>query len=110
MTKSACLKQKRQWNRSTEGTNFFGTKGFKNFTFVEAFLLSSIKEMAVVVLIQVISHYRWAITIWYSNKAGHSDRAISGVGLVLLGTGTAGSNPPQDMDVCLRISVLCCPE
>jgi hypothetical protein len=21
-----------------------------------------------------------------------------------------GSNPPQNMDVCLRISVLCCPE
>jgi hypothetical protein len=32
-----------------------------------------------------------------------------GVGLGRSGTGIVGSNPTQDMHVCPRLSVLCCP-
>jgi hypothetical protein len=42
-------------------------------------------------------------------KAGHSGRAVRGVGLGRLVAGIVGSNPAQGMDVCLRLSVLCCP-
>jgi hypothetical protein len=38
-------------------------------------------------------------------NAGHSGRAVWGVGLA----GIVGSNPAQGMDVCPRLSVLCCP-
>jgi hypothetical protein len=41
--------------------------------------------------------------------AGHSGRAVWGVGLSLLVAGIVGLNPAQDMDVCPRLSVLCCP-
>jgi hypothetical protein len=41
--------------------------------------------------------------------AGHSGRAVSGVGLGRLVAGIVGSNPAQGMDVCPRLSVLCCP-
>jgi hypothetical protein len=41
--------------------------------------------------------------------AGHSGRAVWGVGLGRLVAGVVGSNPAQGMDVCPRLSVLCCP-
>jgi hypothetical protein len=41
--------------------------------------------------------------------AGHSGRAVCGVSLGWLVAGIVGSNPAQGMDVCQRISVLCCP-
>jgi hypothetical protein len=41
--------------------------------------------------------------------AGHSGRAVWGVGLGRLVAGIVGSNPAEDMDVCPRLSVLCCP-
>jgi hypothetical protein len=41
--------------------------------------------------------------------AGHSGRAVWGVGLGRLVAGIVGSNPAQGMDVCRRLSVLCCP-
>jgi hypothetical protein len=41
--------------------------------------------------------------------AGHSGRAVWGVGLGRLVAGIVGSNPAQVMDVCPRFSVLCCP-
>jgi hypothetical protein len=40
--------------------------------------------------------------------AGHSGRAVWGVGLGRLVAGIVGSNPAQGMDVCLRLSMLCC--
>jgi hypothetical protein len=40
---------------------------------------------------------------------GHSGRAVWGVGLGRLVAGIVGSNPAQGMDVCQRLSVLCCP-
>jgi hypothetical protein len=49
---------------------------------------------------------------WMKEKevtAGHSGRAVWGVGLGRLAAGIVGSNPAQGMDVCLRFSVLCCP-
>jgi hypothetical protein len=36
-------------------------------------------------------------------------RAVWGVGLCRLVAGIVGSNPAQGMDVCPRLSVLCCP-
>jgi hypothetical protein len=44
-----------------------------------------------------------------SLMASHSGRAILGVGLGRLVAGIVGSNPAQGMDVCPRLSVLCCP-
>jgi hypothetical protein len=41
--------------------------------------------------------------------AGHSGRAVWGVGLGRLVAGIVGSNPTQGMDVCPRLSVLCGP-
>jgi hypothetical protein len=41
--------------------------------------------------------------------AGHSGRAVWGVDLGRLIAGIVGSNPAQGMDVCPRLSVLCCP-
>jgi hypothetical protein len=41
--------------------------------------------------------------------AGHSGRAVWGVGLGRLIAGIVGSNPAQGMDVCPRLFVLCCP-
>jgi hypothetical protein len=41
--------------------------------------------------------------------AGHSGRAVWGVGLGLLVAAIVGSNPAQGMVVCPRLSVLCCP-
>jgi hypothetical protein len=41
--------------------------------------------------------------------AGNSGRAVWGVDLSRLDTRIMGSNPAQDMDVCPRLSVLCCP-
>jgi hypothetical protein len=41
--------------------------------------------------------------------AGHSGRAVWGVGLGRLVAEIVGSNPTQGMDVCPRLSVLCCP-
>jgi hypothetical protein len=41
--------------------------------------------------------------------AGHSGREVSGAGLGRLVAGIVGSNPSQGMDVCPRLSVLCCP-
>jgi hypothetical protein len=41
--------------------------------------------------------------------AGHSGCAVWGVGLGRLVAGIVGSNPAQGMDVCSRLSVLCCP-
>jgi hypothetical protein len=48
----------------------------------------------------------------YSNIAGHSGRAVWGLGLDCSDrsdTGIVGSNPAQGMAVCPRLSVLCCP-
>jgi hypothetical protein len=42
-------------------------------------------------------------------SAGHSGRAVWGVGLGRLVAGIMGSNPAQGMDVCPRLSVLCGP-
>jgi hypothetical protein len=42
-------------------------------------------------------------------NAGHSGRAVWDVGLDRLDSGIIGSNPAQGMDVCPRLSVLCCP-
>jgi hypothetical protein len=44
----------------------------------------------------------------YLIDAGHSGRAVWGVGLSRLVAGIVGSNPAQGMDVCQRLSVLCC--
>jgi hypothetical protein len=41
--------------------------------------------------------------------AGHSGRAVWGVGRGRLGAGIVGSNSTQRMDGCPRLSVLCCP-
>jgi hypothetical protein len=41
--------------------------------------------------------------------AGHSGQAVWGVGLDRWDTGILGSNPAQGVDVCPRLSVLCCP-
>jgi hypothetical protein len=41
--------------------------------------------------------------------AGHSGRAVWGVGLGRLVAVIVGSNPAQGMYVCPRLSVLCCP-
>jgi hypothetical protein len=41
--------------------------------------------------------------------AGLSGCAVWGVGLDRSDTGIVGSNPAQGMDVCPRLSVLCCP-
>jgi hypothetical protein len=41
--------------------------------------------------------------------AGHSGRAVWGVDLGRLVAGIVGSNPALGMDVCPRLSVLCCP-
>jgi hypothetical protein len=41
--------------------------------------------------------------------AGHSGHAIEDMGLDRSDTGIVGSNPVQGMDVCQRLSVLCCP-
>jgi hypothetical protein len=49
------------------------------------------------------------LTRWNRN-AGHSGRAVWGVGLGRLVAGIVGSNPAQGMDVCPHLSVLCCPE
>jgi hypothetical protein len=38
--------------------------------------------------------------------AGHSGRAVWGVGLDRLVAGILGSNPARGMDVCQRLSVL----
>jgi hypothetical protein len=40
---------------------------------------------------------------------GLSARAVCGVGLVRSDTGIVCSNPALGMDVCPRISVICCP-
>jgi hypothetical protein len=48
-------------------------------------------------------------TFHNDSTAGHSGRAIWGVGLGWLVAGIVGSNPAQGMDVCPRLSVLCCP-
>jgi hypothetical protein len=45
----------------------------------------------------------------YVTIAGHSSRAVWGVGLGRLVAGIVGSNPAQGMDVCPRLSVLCWP-
>jgi hypothetical protein len=45
----------------------------------------------------------------YLYFAGHSGHAVWGVGLGRLVAGIVGSNPTQGMDVCPRLSVLCCP-
>jgi hypothetical protein len=42
------------------------------------------------------------------HEAGHSGRAVWGVGLGPLVAGIVGSNPAQGIDVCPRLSVLCC--
>jgi hypothetical protein len=42
-------------------------------------------------------------------RAGYSGRAVWGVGLGRLVAGIVSSNPSQGMDVCPRLSVLCCP-
>jgi hypothetical protein len=47
--------------------------------------------------------------LYGSGNAGHRGRAVWGVGLGRLVAGIVGSNPAQGMDVCLRLSVLCCP-
>jgi hypothetical protein len=39
----------------------------------------------------------------------HSDRPVQGVGRGLLDTGIVHLNPTHGMDVCPRLSVLCCP-
>jgi hypothetical protein len=49
--------------------------------------------------------FQWPI--YYT--AGHSGREVWGVGLGRLIAGIVGSNPAQGMDVCPRLSVLCCP-
>jgi hypothetical protein len=49
------------------------------------------------------------VTVQYFKEAGHSGRAVWGVGLGRLVAGTVGSNPAQGMDVCPRLSALCCP-
>jgi hypothetical protein len=41
--------------------------------------------------------------------AGPSGRAVRGLGLGRLVAGIVGSNPAQGMDVCPRVSMLCCP-
>jgi hypothetical protein len=43
------------------------------------------------------------------NSAGHSGRATEGVGFSRFGILIVGSNPARGMDVCPRLSVLCCP-
>jgi hypothetical protein len=42
----------------------------------------------------------------FFKTAGHRGRAS--VGLDRSDSGIVGSNPAQNMDVCLRLSVLCC--
>jgi hypothetical protein len=44
-----------------------------------------------------------------THSTGHSGRAVWGVGRGRLVAGIVGSNPAQGMDVCPRLSVLCCP-
>jgi hypothetical protein len=52
----------------------------------------------------------WALLNMAINLfAGHSGRAVWGVGLGRLVAGIVGSNPAQCMDVCPRLSMLCCP-
>jgi hypothetical protein len=43
------------------------------------------------------------------DSVGHSGRAVWSVGLGRLVAGIVGSIPAQGMDVCPRLSVLCCP-
>jgi hypothetical protein len=60
-------------------------------------------------------HLHHSVTTCSSNVrlisalASHSGRAVGGVGLGRLVAGIVGSNPAQGMDVCPRLSVLCCP-
>jgi hypothetical protein len=56
----------------------------------------------------VVSFFEKTETVIW-NDAGHSGRAVWGVGLGWLVAGIVGSNPTQGMDVCPRRSVLCCP-
>jgi hypothetical protein len=49
------------------------------------------------------------IKIALFRNAGHSGRAVWGVGLDRVVAGNVGSNPAQGMDVCPRLFVLCCP-
>jgi hypothetical protein len=42
-------------------------------------------------------------------EADYSGRAVWAMGLGRLDTGIVGSNPAQDIEVCARLSVLCCP-
>jgi hypothetical protein len=59
----------------------------------------------------ILDKYLWNLYSEYILKfiAGHSGRAVWGVGLGRLIAGIVGSNPAQGMDVCPRLSVLCCP-
>jgi hypothetical protein len=41
--------------------------------------------------------------------ASHSSHVVWGVVLDHSNAGIVGSNPAQGMDICLRLSVLCCP-
>lgn len=45
-----------------------------------------------------------------TRRADNSGRAVKGVGLDLLNTGIVGSKTSQDIYVCLRLSVLYCPD
>jgi hypothetical protein len=45
----------------------------------------------------------------YLGSASHSGRAVWGVGLGRLVAGIVGSKSAEGMDVCPRLSMLCCP-
>jgi hypothetical protein len=55
-----------------------------------------------------VQYYSFFLMLIYF-IAGHSGRAVWGVGLGQLVAGIVGLNPAQGMDVCPRLSVLCCP-
>jgi hypothetical protein len=49
----------------------------------------------------------YVLTFWKSNKT--TSRSKAGTVYDSLNIQIAGSNPARSMDVCLRVSVLCCP-
>jgi hypothetical protein len=51
-------------------------------------------------------HYYDELKMEFSGRSG---RAVWGVGVGRVVAGIVGSNPAESMDVCPRLSVLCCP-
>jgi hypothetical protein len=75
---------------------------------ISGFGSTSVFMWMVVIILTDFYHY-FNLILVEAVSAGHSGRAVWGVGVGRLVAGIVSLDPAQGTDVCPRLSVLCCP-